>query len=155
MRTSARRVRAVPGPARAPRDGSAQGGFSFLEVIIAMSVLIVGSVSVLGLFALGVNRMVERRVEARTEQMRPEIGSILQSAVDEAGPNKAPRQIPREDPHPLSRRGYALAVTWQTSPYNSPGWMAHAELLYQGKPVNFLIIPVRRSFLGPEELELK
>ena len=129
-----------------------QHGFSFLEVIIAMSVLIVGSVSVLALFALGVNRMVDRRVAARTEQMRPEIESILQSAVDQAG-NKLPAVISRTEPRNLSRRGYALAVKWSPSPFNTPGLMAHAELLYQGQPVNVLIIPVRRSFLDPAELE--
>ncbi len=130
-----------------------QRGFSFLEVIIAMSVLIVGSVSVLALFALGVNRMVDRRVAARTEQMRPEIDSILQSSVDQAGANKIPDKITRENPRNLSRRGYALAVTWRPSPFNTPGVMAHAELLYQGQPVNVLIIPVRRSYLDPSELE--
>lgn len=137
----------------APRSAS-QGGFSFLEVIIAMSVLVVGSVSVLALFALGVNRMVERRVEARTEQMRPEIASILQAAVDTTASEKLPDVITRENPRSLSRRGYALAVTWRPNPWDSaPGLMAHAELLYEGSPVNVLIIPMRRSFLDPSALE--
>jgi type II secretory pathway pseudopilin PulG len=132
-----------------------QRGFSFLEVIIAMSVLIVGSVSVIGLFALGVNRMVERRIEARTAQMRPEIDSILQAAFDETGGARLPEEITREKPRALSRRGYALAVKWHGNPHGSnlPGVMAHAELLYQGQPVNVLIIPLRISYLDPSVLK--
>jgi prepilin-type N-terminal cleavage/methylation domain-containing protein len=172
-------IRVIASPRRRER------GFSFIEVIIAMSVLVVGSVAVLGLFALGVNRMVERRVAVRTEQMRPEIGSILQAAVDLAGERGLPEPITREKPHPLSRRGYALAATWHPNPFEPgegekdetkdgkggrsrgssgdeqksgedkpwPGVVAHAELLYQGQRVNMLIIPFRRSFLAPYELE--
>lgn len=139
-------------PAR-PCRASAESGFSFLEVMIAMGVLIFGSFQILGLFAIGVDRMVDRRVAARTEQMRPEIDSILQTAVNTAGANKLPDPITREDPRPLSRRGYALAVTWRSNPFSSPGLMAHAELLYQGQPVNVLIMPVRRDFLDPTELK--
>lgn len=139
----------VPAPVRP--DG--QGGFSFIEVIIAMSVLIVGSVSVLGLFAIGVNRMVDRRVNARLEQVRPEIDGILQAEMDGADPNKGPQTIEIENARPLSRRGYALAVRWNPSPWGTPGMVAHADLLFNGKRVKSLIIPVRRSVLDTSELE--
>jgi hypothetical protein len=142
---------AVPAPPSAgPRS---QAGFSFIEVIIAMSVLIVGSVSVLGLFAIGVNRMVDRRVNARLEQVRPEIDSILQSRLDAADPGKPPQPITVEQAEQLSRRGYALAVTWNPSPWGTPGYLAHADLLFNGRKVRSLIIPVRRSVLRATELE--
>jgi type II secretory pathway pseudopilin PulG len=134
-----------------PHPGAA--GFSFIEVLIAMGVLIVGSVSVLGLFAIGVNRMVQRRVDARLEQVRPEIDSILQAEVDRMKPGELPQPITPEKPHPLSRRGYALAVNWRPSPWRTPGVMAHAYLLYQGQKVRTLVIPLRRSYLDPRELE--
>lgn len=134
----------------------AQQGFSFIEVLMAMSVLIVGSVSVLGLFAIGVNRMVERRVEARLAEVRPEIDSILQTRVDLAKPGDMPKAITREEPAVLSRRGYSLAVEWRGNPFqNAPGYLAHAELLFRGQPVRRLIIPIRRSFLHLKELEGK
>jgi hypothetical protein len=136
-----------------PPSARAERGFSFLEVLIAMSVLIVGSVSILGLFAIGVNRMVQRRVDARLSQVRPEIDSILQSKVDLAKGDTMPASVTREQAEPLSRRGYALAVEWRSSPFETPGYFAHVELLFQGEPVRRLLIPIRRSFINPRELE--
>ena len=126
-----------------------QSGFSFMEVLIAMSILVVGSVSVLGLFTIGVNRMVQRRVDARLMKVRPEIDSILQSQVDQSHPDTGPKSTSRTDPIPLSRRGYALAVTWKDSPFETPQYWAQVELLYGGKPVRFLSLPVTRSYLTP------
>lgn len=126
---------------------SQKGGFSFIEVLIAMSILVVGSVSVLGLFTIGVNRVVQRRVDARLIKVRPEIDSLLQTVVDSADPNKGPTDVTRESPLPLSQRGYALAVTWKSSPFEGPQYWAQVELLYQGKPVRLLSMPVTRSFL--------
>ncbi len=133
---------------------SARAGFSFIEVLMAMSVLIVGSVSVLGLFAIGVNRMVDRRVEARLAEVRPEIDSILQARVDLARPDELPKAITRAEPVLLSRRGYGLAVEWRANPFeHAPGYLAQAELLFRGAPVRRLIIPIRRSFVYLKELE--
>ena len=110
----------APGSARG--DASSQsGGFSFIEVLIAMSILVVGSVSVLGLFTIGVNRVVQRRVDARLIKVRPEIDSLLQARVDSADPDKGPADVTRESPLPLSQRGYALSVTWKSNPLGFPG----------------------------------
>jgi len=141
--------RPQPGPTAA-----GERGFSFIEVLMAMGVLVVGSVSVLGLFAIGVNRMVDRRVEARLAEVRPEIDSILQARVDLARPGEMPKAITRAEPVPLSRRGYGLAVEWRGNPFqNAPGYLAHAELLFRGEPVRRLIIPIRRSFVHLKELD--
>ncbi len=145
-------ARATPTPGL--REAPAQGGFSFIEVLMAMSVLVVGSVSVLGLFSIGVNRMVDRRVEARLAEVRPEIDSILQARVDLARPGDLPKGVTREDPILLSRRGYGLSVLWRSNPFQqAPGYLAHAELLFRGKPVRRLIIPIRRSYVYLKELE--
>jgi len=136
-----------------PAVSGPQAGFSFIEVIIAMSVLIVGSVSVLGLFAIGVNRMVQRRVDARLIKVRPEIDSILQTRVDTTHPDKVPANITRENAVPLSRRGYALAVAWKENPFQGPQYWAQVELLYQGKPVRLLTVPVTRHFLNSKSFE--
>lgn len=130
-------------------------GFSFIEVLIAMSVLVVGSVSVLGLFAIGVDRMVDRRVEARFQQVRPEIDSILQTRVDATRPGDLPKAITREEAVPLSRRGYALACTFKPSPFDgAPGYLAVAELLFGGSPVKRELIVLRRSFLHFKEVTM-
>lgn len=140
---------------RPPADvtSRAESGFSFMEVLIAMSILVVGSVSVLGLFTIGVNRMVQRRVDARLIKVRPEIDSILQSRVDATHPDKMPANITKENAVPLSRRGYALAVAWKENPFQGPQYWAQVELLYQGKPVRLLTMPVTRSFLNSKSFE--
>jgi len=136
-----------------PVHSSRPSGFSFIEVLIAMSILVVGSVSVLGLFTIGVNRVVQRRVDARLIQVRPEIDSILQSQVDGTDSNKHPVDVKRDNPLSLSQRGYALAVTWKSNPFGGPQFWAQVELLYQGKPVRFLSLPVTRRFLRADALD--
>ena len=133
-------------------DVTDQAGFSFMEVLIAMSILVVGSVSVLGLFTIGVNRMIDRRVDARLIKVRPEIDSILQSRVDESHPDKMPANVTKENAIPLSQRGYAVAVAWKGSPFEGPQYWAQVQLLYQSKPVRLFSVPVTRSFLKPSAL---
>jgi hypothetical protein len=36
---------------------------------------------------------------------------------------------------------------------NSPGWVAHAALLFRGEPVRHLLVPLRRSFVPLREIE--
>ena len=90
-------------------------GFTFIEVLIALSILVVGSVSILALFTLGVDAQVRRRVEARQAQVRPEIEAILQAAVDGTKPGGVPEAIRAR---PLSVPGYALDVDWTV--HNGP-----------------------------------
>ena len=124
-----------------------------MEVLIAMSILVVGSVSVLGLFTIGVDRMVERRVDARLIKVRPEIDSILQSRVDESHPDKMPENVTKENAVPLSQRGYAVAVQWKGNPFGGPQYWAQVQLLYQGTAVRLFNVPVTRSFLRRGALE--
>lgn len=130
-----------------------EAGFSFIEVIIAMGILIVGSVSVLGLFTIGVNRMVKRRVDARLVKVMPEIESILQTAVDQTAPGDDPANIPSDKAIPLSRRGYKLAVEWTANPFKTPGFWANAQLIFDGTVVRRLQIPITRSFLDPSKIK--
>ncbi len=138
--------RTLPGTSR-------DRGFSFIEVLVAMSILVVGSTSVLALFAIGVDRMVERRVEARYQQVRPEIDAILQTRVDATRPGDLPAAIKRADPVLLSRRGYSLAAEFKTSPFKgAPGYLVTVEMLFRGQPVKRELIPLRRSFLYLKEV---
>ena len=125
-----------------------QAGFTFIEVLLAMTILASFSVLIIGLFAVGVDRMVDRRVEARFQQVRPEIDAILQTRVDEAREGELPPDITREEPVLLSRRGYSLAAKFNSSPFQgAPGFLATVELLFRGQPVKREIIPLRRSFI--------
>jgi prepilin-type N-terminal cleavage/methylation domain-containing protein len=138
---------------RIPPAVTSSAGFTFIEVLMAMSVLVVGSISVLGLFTIGVDRMVQRRVEARFQQVRPEIESILQSRVDATKPGDPVKPIPVAEAVPLSRAGYALACQFLPSPFDgAPGILASVSLLYHGAPVKRELVVLRRSFVTLKEI---
>ncbi len=133
---------------RATSIRTRQRGFTFIEVLLAMTILASFSVLIIGLFAIGVDRMVDRRVEARFQQVRPEIDAILQAQVDSASSGELPPEITRDQAVPLSRRGYSLAAKFNGSPFQgAPGYLATVELLFRGQPVKREIIPLRRSFI--------
>ncbi len=124
-----------------------QHGFSFLEVLIALSVLLVGSVAILSLFAVGAREAVDRRIEARLAQVRPEVQVIAQDALDAVPSGSRPEPIKDLE---LSQRDYTLNVEFQPSPFGGPRWVAHAVILLRGDPVRVLPpIPLLRSTLDP------
>jgi prepilin-type N-terminal cleavage/methylation domain-containing protein len=125
----------------------AQAGFSFLEVLIALSVLLVGSVAVMSLFAIGAQEAVNRKIEARLAQVRPEVEAIVQDAFDRHSAGGAPRLARQK----LSREGYEVDVEFHPSPFGGPRVVAHAVILFRGTPVSVLPpIPLSRSTLNPE-----
>ncbi len=136
---------------RQPPPTHAQRGFSFLEVLIAMSILIVGSVSILSLFVIGVHNQVERRIEKRLEEVRPEVMTIVQEAVDTLASDAKLTENTVKG-RPLSKRGYTVDVRWTPNPFGGPGWFAHAVILFRDEPVATLKpIPVTRSTLNPNK----
>ena len=109
-----------------------QRGFSFLEVIMALGILVMGSVSVLVLFALGVDAQVRRRIDERERQVRPEIAVILQDAVQQTPPGQTPKPI-RDVA--LSQPGYAVDVDWRLDPFDGSTALAYAYLTFRGERV--------------------
>jgi prepilin-type N-terminal cleavage/methylation domain-containing protein len=136
----------------ASRPGS-QRGFSFLEVLIAMSILLLGAVSVLSLFALGVNALILRRIDAKLEQVRTEVATIAQEAVDKKAPGELPPNIPpkaEDPPHPLSQVGFGVRIQFAPSPFGGTGLQALAVIYYRGKVAKVLPpLPLSRSTLDP------
>ena len=135
------------------RGRRCQQGFSFIEVLIALSILLVGSVSILSLFAIGVHHQVERRIEKRLQQVRPEILAIAQDVVDQGDPLKLPNE--RSDATkaiPLSQPGYTVDLRFSANPFHGQGLLAHAVIKFRGEPVRVLRpIPVFRSTLTPKK----
>ncbi len=122
-------------------------GFTFIEVLIALSILVVGSVSVLALFTLGVEAQSRRRIDARQAQVRPEIDAILQAAVDSAAPGR-PLEAIRG--FALSATGYSLDVDWVVDEGPSKTPIAIPFLVYRGVRVRALgPHPIQRSLLQP------
>jgi prepilin-type N-terminal cleavage/methylation domain-containing protein len=135
-------------------DPTRQRGFSFLEVLIAMSILLLGGVAVLSLFALGVNDLVQRRIESKLQQVRTEISGIVQTAVDKRAAGDIPDSIPaksEEAPFPLSQPGFGVRIEFERNPFGGSGVHARAVVYYQGRPVKVLPpIPVVRSTIDPQ-----
>lgn len=133
------------------RQRRTQHGFSFIEVLIALSILLVGSVSILSLFAIGVHHQVERRIEKRLQQVRPEILAISQDIVDQSDPLKLPDEKGEKTTGiPLSQVGYTVDLRFSASPFHGQGVLAHAVIKFRGEPVRVLDpIPVFRTTLTP------
>ena len=96
---------------------AAQQGFSFLEVLSALSILLVGSVAILSLFAVGANEALQRKVDARLTEVRPEVQVILQDALDARPAGEIPVAI---QDRALSRPDYTLDVEFRPSPFGGP-----------------------------------
>lgn len=140
-------VERFPSPALRRAQRRAEHGFSFIEVIMALGILVMGSVSVLVLFAMGVNAQVRRRIDERERQVRPEITEILQNAVEAVKPGEAPKPIRNQ---PLSQPGYALDVDWKMDPFDGTTPVAYAFLTYRGQRVKGVgPKPIVRSTLDP------
>jgi len=122
-------------------------GFSFLEVLIALSVLLVGSVAILSLFALGAHDAVQRKLDARLAQVRPEVQARVQQRLDATPEGK---DVPPIENEPLSQHEYSLRAEFHASSYGQHRVVAHAIILFRGRPVRVLPpIPLTRSVMSP------
>lgn len=135
-----------------PLRRPSERGFSFLEVLIAMAVLLLGAVAILSLFAVGVADLMRRQVDSRLDQVRTEVSTMAQAAVDRVAPGEIPAAIPprsEDPPVPLSQPGFGVRLEFARSELG-PGLMASAWIYYQGRPARTLPpIPLTRSTLDP------
>ena len=130
---------------RSPRR--VEGGFSFIEVLMALSMLLVGSVAILSLFAIGAQHMVQRKIDARLTQVRPEVQVIVQDALDAKKPGESPTKIAAME---LPQRDFSLDVDFQPSPFGGDRYVALAVISFRGSPVRVLPpIFLTRSTLDP------
>ncbi len=124
-----------------------QAGFSFLEVLMALSMLLVGSVAILSLFAIGAQHMVQRKIDARLTQVRPEVQVIVQQSLDRKKPGEAPDKISGLE---LEQPDFSLDVDFQPSPFGGDRYVALAVIYFRGSPVR--VLPpmfLTRSTLDP------
>ena len=119
---------ATPLPAPAVRPTSR--GFTLLEVMIALTMLLVGGVSILSVFTLAVTHRIERDIEARLNLVRPESRSMAQEQVDRAKEGEVPKPLTDVV---TSQPGFTASATFQKSPNGDASWVASVVLSYQGK----------------------
>jgi hypothetical protein len=136
--------------ARAGRASRGAAGFSFIEVMIALSMLLVGCLAILPLFALGVQNLAQRRLASDLRRVRSEVLVIAQQEVDGAsglprGLDAAGRKV-----YKLSVEGYDVQIEWIPSPFEGQGTTALAAVRRNGEVVYPLPpIAVFRSVLDP------
>lgn len=136
-------IRSEPAATRKGREA----GFSFIEVLVALSILLVGSLSVLSLFSAGVSMAVKRRLDVRAAQAQREVKTIVQELIDKAPPGRPVQDV---KDFPLSQRGYTVDIRFRTPEGNIPGVHAVPTLRFQGRPVRVLFpIPGIRSTFDP------
>lgn len=113
---------AVPVPGRR--------GFTLIEVLLAMAILLVGGVSVLAVFTLAVSHGIQRDIEESLDLVRPEIRAMAQEAVDKADRALPPNPVTNA---PTSQRGYTVSIQFVRSPNQDEAWVAVAQIAYQGQ----------------------
>ena len=146
MSAAADPTRAVPEPRRG-------AGFSLIEVLIALSILLVGGVSILAVFALAASHGIERRVEAGLDRLRAEAVTVAQESLDAAPPGRPPPPIVDR---PTSQAGFTMSVEYVKSPNGDPAWVARISIAYRGSELRQGLLPpvwLVRSTLDPSVLE--
>lgn len=124
-------------------------GFTLIEVLIAMSLLLVGGVSILSVFTLAVVHRVERDIESKVDRLRPEVKTLAQDAVDGAKKGLPPSPIVEA---PTSIPEFTLSVSFEKSPNGEPAWVARPTLSFRGKALRqgrFPPIWLSRSTFDP------
>ena len=124
-------------------------GFTLIEVLIAMSLLLVGGVSILSVFTLAVVHRVERDIESKVDRLRPEVKTLSQDAIDGAKRGLPPSPLVEV---PTSIPEFTLSVSFEKSPNGEPAWVARPTLSFRGKALRqgrFPPIWLSRSTFDP------
>jgi hypothetical protein len=107
--------------------------------MIALSILLVGGVSVMAVFALAADFLIDRKIEDRMILVRPEAVTMAQDAVDTAPAGKPPNAIgDPKDPatwRPTSHPGYSVGMTFAPSPHGAMdpwSYVAQVRIAFRG-----------------------
>jgi prepilin-type N-terminal cleavage/methylation domain-containing protein len=124
-------------------------GFTLIEVMIALAMLLVGGVGILAVFAVAAAHVVESKVAEKMGQARFEAEAMAQAAVDAMTPG-ATAPAPVRDA-PTSVPGYSVSIDFAASPNGDPTWVARIRVSYRGKPTAQGLLPPR--FVTPSSLD--
>ena len=98
--------------------------------MIALTMLLVGGMSILAVFTLAVSHRVERDIEAHLNLVRPEARTLAQQQVDQAKEGEAPKPVTDVA---TRQPGFTVSATFQKSPNGDASWVATVTISYQGK----------------------
>ncbi len=144
-----------PEPGSAPPRPRLAGarGFSLIEVLIALSILLVGGVSILAVFALAGYHGIQRQIEANVDRLRQEVATVAQDVLDSSPADRPP---PAVKDRATSRPGYTMSIDYAKSPNGDPAWVAKITISYRGQELSQGLLPpvwLHRSTLDPGALD--
>jgi prepilin-type N-terminal cleavage/methylation domain-containing protein len=104
-------------------------GFTLLEVMIAMALLLVGGISILSVFTLAIAHRVGRDVDAELAQVRDQVRAMAQAQVDAAPKGKPPEPLVDA---PTAQTGFTVTIRFVPSPNGDASWVAQVRIAYRG-----------------------
>jgi Tfp pilus assembly protein PilV len=119
----------------------AAGGFTLVEVLISLAMLLVGGVGILAVFAVAAAHMVESKVAERMAQVRFEADTFAQEAIDSM--KASDRTPPPLRDRPTSVPGYTVSIDFAPSPNEDPAYVARIRIAYRGRPTTQGLLPPR------------
>lgn len=120
---------------RAPGDG----GFTLLEILIAMTILALGGVLVISLFAAAVAMQYDSVVDRQKADILNEVVVETQQVLNAYEPEEGKPVPPpiEKRPAPQYSRDFEYAVTFDQAPHapSGEGAIARITLYYRGNPL--------------------
>ena len=149
------------GSMRSRRSGPGEGGFTLLEVLVALTILAVGGVSIIALFAAAVQLQYKSAIEDQVGLLLPEIEAEAQDIVDRfdySADQTGPEDIEWKDAR--DRSGYRYQVRFVPASEDlalpGEGWWIDVDVEPPG-PGRAIEFPrmwfLKRQVFSAEDLE--
>ncbi|MEN8151232.1 MAG: type II secretion system protein [Planctomycetota bacterium] len=138
-------------------NGRRERGFTLLEILLAMTILVLGGVSVISLFAAAVTLQFDSVVNERKAMILSDIVSEAQQVLNDHRPTKEeanPPDIERKESS-LYPNEFEYKVEFRKSGYIPPGEgaIAHITMFYRDQalePVNRILM---KTIFAAKEIE--
>jgi len=134
-----------------------EGGFTLMEILIAMTILVLGGVSVISLFAAAVSLQYDSVVNERKALILSDIVSEAQQVLNAHKPTKDqpnPPNIERKESATYPRQ-FEYEVTFSRSQYIPPGEgaIAHIRIYYNDQPQKEITRILQKTVFSEKEIE--
>jgi len=134
-----------------------EGGFTLMEILLAMTILVIGGVSVISLFAAAVSLQYESVVNERKALIISDIVSEAQQVLNDHKPTKEapnPPNIERKE-SPLFPKDFEYQVDFSRSQYIPPGEGAVAviRIYYRDRELESITRILQKTVFAAKEIE--
>lgn len=141
----------------ADRRQARQGGFTLLEILVAMTILAMGGVLVLSLFAAAVALQSDAEADRRRAEILNEVSAAAQDAFDAFQPTPeaaVPPPVARREASTHSRDfEYAIVFAELPGAPKGEGAVARIDLWFQGRRLDEVERVLKRTVFTKTALE--